>query len=122
MAGFSSSFGSNWGSGTSSFGNGGFNSSFTATENKELTMPQILDKLRVERPNFPMYLRRFTNPYFIYFNDVEYQGQLYTIYGRKNCSMISDMEFFRCQLPVLELKDAQPLDCGIMKATAKFTF
>jgi hypothetical protein len=100
----------------------GFNSCFSTTESKELPLPQILEKLRIERPNFPMYLRRFTSPYFIYFNDVEFQGQLYIIYAGKNHSTIADMEFFRYQLPILELKDTTSSDCGIMKATSKFTF
>lgn len=101
-----------------SWGSGGF----AASEVKELSLPQILEKLRVERPNFPMYLRKFTNPYFIYFNDVEYQNQLYTVYARRNSTTIPEMEFFRCQLPVLELKDVQPTDCGIIKNTGKFNF
>jgi hypothetical protein len=112
-----------WGSGM--VGNTTFSSNSFITENKtiaELSLQQILEKLRAERANFPMYLRKFTNSYFIYSNDVEFQGQLYTVYARRNQSLIADMEFLRCQLPILELKDANPTDCGIMKATSKFIF
>jgi hypothetical protein len=106
-------------------GNTTFSSNSFIAENKtitELSLQQILEKLRAERANFPMYLRKFTNSYFIYSNDVEFQGQLYTVYARKNQSLIADMDFMRCQLPILELKDSNPADCGIMKAAAKFVF
>ena len=89
-------------------------------ENKE--PPSIVEKLKSECPHFPMYLKKFSTPYFIYANDVEFQGVSYTIYARINQSSVSNLNFFNCDLPSVTIKDIPYGDYGFKKAVDTFKF
>ena len=108
MSGFSSnitSFGQSW-----------------TQETKEVSLQSILEKLRVDCPYFPLYLRRFNSPYFIYSNDVEYQGQTYCVYARRNQESVS-LEFFESQTHMIEIRSIrQSSDITITKQVPVFNF
>jgi hypothetical protein len=79
----------------------------------EPSLTDILDKLTTTHPNFPVYMKRFKKPYFIFENQVTYHSKKYIVYARKIYDSIELTKSISA-----ELKDFHPSDLIIEKSSS----